>query len=84
MPFREAYKRAAAEYSDQDLPDPESARRQRRSTGTPGQLKLDVPLDRLREQTRRWNEQRARHGRAVRDLLGDTDRVRPFSEEPHR
>jgi argininosuccinate lyase len=84
IPFREAYKRAAAEYSEQNLPDPESARRQRRSTGTPGQLNLDVPLDRLQEQTRRWDEQRARHGRAVRDLLGDTDRVRPSSEEPHR
>ncbi|MEX2444409.1 MAG: argininosuccinate lyase [Alkalispirochaeta sp.] len=83
VPFREAYKRAAADYSRQELPDPESARLQRRSTGTPGALNLDSPKRRLVDQKRHWDAQRDRHAAAVRNLLGSSDRLRPFVEERH-
>ncbi|MFW5694185.1 MAG: argininosuccinate lyase [Alkalispirochaeta sp.] len=82
-PFREAYKRAAADYARQELPDPEAARRQRRSTGTPGALNLDAPRRRLRHHLERWSGQRTRHVQAVQRLLGGADRVRPAAEEPH-
>ncbi len=82
MPFREAYKRAAAEYAQQALPDPETARLQRRSTGTPGALNLDAPRRRLDEQTRLWDEQRTRHQTTVHDLLRGSSRIRPSDEVP--
>lgn len=83
MPFREAYKRAATDYSQQNLPDPETARLQRRSTGTPGALNLDSPLQRLKEQGRYWDELRARHAQAIKNLLGSSARIKPSVEEPH-
>lgn len=83
MPFREAYKRAAADYAQQALPDPEEARLQRRSTGTPGALNVESPRQRLADQHRFWNAQRTRHAEAVRDLLGSVERVRPAGEGRH-
>jgi len=83
MPFREAYKRAAADYSQQELPDPEHARLQRRSTGTPGALNLDSPRHRLEGQQQFWVEQRMRHSVAVHNLLGTGETIRPSVEAQH-
>ncbi|MCG8479195.1 MAG: argininosuccinate lyase [Spirochaetales bacterium] len=75
VPFREAYRRAAADYRDQQIPDPVEALRRRRSTGTPGNLNLASPRRRLEEMVA--DAERERHASAVSGLLGDLASVRP-------
>lgn len=70
VPFRDAYRRAAVEYIDQPVPEAESSRLRRTSTGTPGNLRLDVPWDQLENLTSRFNERRKTHRAALKGLLG--------------
>jgi argininosuccinate lyase len=77
VPFREAYRRAAADYSSQGLPDPDEALARRRSTGTPGALNLAVPRARLAQLRLSGAERTTRHTAAVENLLGPGARLRP-------
>ena len=75
VPFRDAYRRAATEYEGRSLPDPEKARLRRTSSGTPGNLRLDVPRGNVSELSEwtasRWSGHRA----VIRDLVGLTSIV---------
>jgi argininosuccinate lyase len=77
VPFREAYRRAAADYAAQGLPDPDEALARRRSTGTPGALNLAAPRARLAELRQSLRDRRGRHAAAVGKLLGEDRRLRP-------
>jgi argininosuccinate lyase len=70
LPFREAYQRAAAEYKDQPLPDAGEALIQRTAIGTPGNLNLAVPRERLAQFREDVAAGIARHREAVEDLAG--------------
>ncbi len=80
VPFREAYRRAAAEYRDQAMPDPDEALDRRRSTGTPGTLNLEAARDRLAAVGTRSQAIANRHDAAVAALLGEGVTLRPQSE----
>ena len=71
VPFREAYLRAAEEYSSRDLPDPGTALAARTSTGTPGNLNLEEPRDRALALRTINDKRRETHRTALRDLAGD-------------
>ncbi|POQ98293.1 hypothetical protein AU468_13840 [Alkalispirochaeta sphaeroplastigenens] len=71
VPFREAYQRAAGDYSQRDLPDPGEALARRTSTGTPGNLNLEDPLQRLAGHRKRVGDGFARHQQALKNLLGE-------------
>lgn len=70
MPFREAYQRAAEGYRQQPLPDPREALAQRTSTGTPGNLNLDVPRRRVTETVQTLKQWRETHTTALEGLCG--------------
>lgn len=77
VPFREAYRRAAADYRAQELPDPETALANRRSTGSPGVLNLDAPRGRLSDLREGIARRADRHRAAVENLLGEAMPIRP-------
>lgn len=77
VPFREAYRRAATEYGDTELPDPEIALTERSSTGAPGNPNFKVAKDRAMNFGDSVYARRERHERAVRSLLGDLESLRP-------
>lgn len=81
MPFREAYRRAAEDYANQPLPDPDTALARRRSTGTPGQLRLEVPLSRLEAAESELGERVAVHRQVLSTLIQpDLTSIRPRPE----
>lgn len=65
IPFREAYRKAAEEYTKQAIPDPKVALQKRRSTGTPGNLNLAEPRGRLLSIARYAEEAKERHTDAL-------------------
>jgi argininosuccinate lyase len=71
MPFRDAYRKAAAEYREQPLPSPEEALAARRSTGTPGNLNLDAPRRRLHQLSEGFDAMARRHNEAVARAFPD-------------
>ncbi len=77
IPFREAYRRAAADYRTQRIPDAVEALRRRRSTGTPGNLNLAAAHERLHDAASAAEGVRVRHTTAVGSLLGTSTSVRP-------
>ncbi len=80
-PFRDAYRLAAEGSTERPMPDPETARRARTATGSPGNLNLSAPrgeLEERRELTARWLSE---HRAAVRATVG-LDSVIPVPERP--
>lgn len=77
VPFREAYRRAAAEYHDTELPDPDAALARRSSTGAPGNPNFAAARKRAENLGLGVAERRARHERAIRSLLGELTSLRP-------
>ena len=81
IPFREAYRRAAADYADQPLPDPQAALARRRSTGTPGNLNLDEPRARLAAARTEREGRAAVHRQVLSTLIHpDVVSIRPRPE----
>ncbi len=80
VPFREAYRRGAAEYVDVPLPDPQEVLIQRSSTGAPGNLNLAQPRGRLIDLRASIGARDARHRDAVRSLFGHLDSVRIYDD----
>lgn len=70
VPFRDAYRTAAASYGEQELPEPLTALERRRSTGTPGRLNLDAPRQRYAALHARGEEVLSRHRAAIERTLG--------------
>jgi argininosuccinate lyase len=79
VPFRDAYRRAAEEYMENELPDVDEALRARTATGTPGNLNLDEPRARARALETSNSEQSGIHRRAIEGLLGDVVQLVPES-----
>lgn len=81
MPFREAYQKAARDYSAQSLPDPEEALQKRRSTGTPGNLNLQEPRERLQAIATYTEAAKERHTAALSRAFpnGSVASLRPTS-----
>ncbi|MFW5643158.1 MAG: argininosuccinate lyase [Alkalispirochaeta sp.] len=71
MPFRDAYRKAAAEYRNQPLPSPTEALAARRSTGTPGNLNLEAARTRLRRIAGEIDETARRHEGALTRAFPD-------------
>lgn len=71
MPFREAYRKAAEEYRSQSLPNPIAALQKRRSTGTPGNLNLKEPRQRLQAIGTYTEEAKERHTAALSRAFPD-------------
>jgi len=82
MPFRDAYRKAAAEYREQPLPSPKDALARRRSRGTPGNLNLDAPRRRLDQLSGGLDEMAQRHNAAVARAFpdGTVPSLRPRNE----
>lgn len=76
VPFRDAYRRAAVEYRETELPDPDAALAQRSSTGAPGNPDFEAARRRAGEFGDTVFERRECHERAVRSLLGDMNSLR--------
>lgn len=70
LPFREAYQRAAAEYKDQPLPNAAEALAARTAIGTPGNLNLSVPRERLARLQTAVAAEVTRHRAALEDIAG--------------
>lgn len=70
LPFREAYQRAAAEYKDQPLPNAAEALAARTAIGTPGNLNLLVPRERLARLQTAVAAEVTRHRAALEDIAG--------------
>ena len=83
MPFREAYRKAATDYHDQELPAPHEALARRRGTGTPGNLNLSVPQGRHRQLVTSTERLIARHQEALRTIYpgGEITAVRPTLDD---
>ena len=83
VPFRDAYRKAAAEYRSQSLPDPAAALEKRRSTGTPGNLNLDEPAGRAADLRAYAAWERQRHVSALQRIFpsGEITSVRPISPD---
>ncbi len=85
VPFREAYRRAAEEYTARDLPNPEKALAERTGTGTPGNLNLAAPRERVTSLKELSRSRRDRHVRAMTSLLGEiVPRIIPGSASGRR
>lgn len=80
VPFRDAYRRAAAEYRHKELPHVEEALRARTATGTPGNLNLEEPRVRARVLETSNSERSTVHHRAIEDLVGEAVPLVPESE----
>lgn len=80
VPFRDAYRRAAAEYRHKELPHVEEALRARTATGTPGNLNLQEPRVRARVLETSNSERSTVHRRAIEDLVGEAVPLVPESE----
>jgi argininosuccinate lyase len=70
VPFRDAYRRVAADLANLESMDPHEAIRKKTHTGTTGNLGLDLAEQRLEEQARRVAEQSRGVYRCVRELTG--------------
>jgi argininosuccinate lyase len=81
VPFREAYRRAAADYREQALPEPQAALARRRGTGTPGNLNLKAPQERWTHLTATAERLREQHRQALHTIYpgGEITTVRPVS-----
>ncbi len=81
MSFRDAYRLAAEGATERPMPDPETARRARTATGSPGNLNLSAPRGELEERrglTARWLSE---HRAAVHATVG-LESVIPVPERP--
>ena len=70
VPFRDAYRRVAADLANLESMDPHEAIRKKTHTGTTGNLGLELAERRLEEQARRIAEQSQGVDRCVRELTG--------------
>jgi argininosuccinate lyase len=69
MPFREAYKKVGKSLDSLRERDPDSALSQRTSTGTPGNLRLDVPQKRMKTLGTFTETQKASISQALERLI---------------
>jgi len=70
MPFREAYRQVGSSLKEVGERDPAAALRQRTSTGTPGNLRLDVPRADVEEVIRYLEREESARGAALTALMG--------------
>ena len=70
LPFREAYLRAAREYAQQPIPEVAEALAQRTSQGTPGNLNLAAPRQRMHQGAVHIAALQQRHRTAIEELAG--------------
>jgi argininosuccinate lyase len=81
VPFREAYRRVGADLGKLSAMDPLEAIRRRTSTGTPGNLRLDVPRAAAADAAADLRSRRERIVQSIRKLTG---RAVPFFRDPLR
>lgn len=70
LPFRDAYRRAAAEYTDAALPDPLIALAERTSSGAPGNPRLELAAGQAAALRERLQPIRSAHRESCERLLG--------------